>query len=100
MTARRRVSIAKPNGGSVSNKDVATMLYEMDRANAARYASLQDGINGLHDRMNAHDDRHNESKRQAIKEEIQLDAKKAGIIATLSAVISALVIAVRAKLSF
>lgn len=64
----------------VTNANVYDAIFQMDKGVSERFTAMTLSINGLGERMTAHDERHTASERASIvATEIKLDAKKVGI---------------------
>ena len=61
-----------------------------------RFTVIMASINGLHERMTAHDSAHVVAdKQETVKEEVKLDARKAGIASLVAAVGAAVAVVIR-----
>lgn len=69
----------------ISNATLYDTLFQMDRSNALRQLQLQEGINGVNDRLTKHEERHTVNERASVVgTELKLDAKKVGILGVLA----------------
>lgn len=87
-----------PNGHAVSGSEIYQALYKMDLANSDRHNILATQIEGIrtdHRQLRSEFFEHTQKHTEAVTEEIKLDAKKAGIIAGLLAVVGTMLAFVR-----
>lgn len=86
---------------SLSRKDQAEPvtrgdLFEFDVRLGERFTVIQDALNGLHDRLTAHQAEHLADQRdESISKEVKLDAKKAGVASVFVAAGAALATIIR-----
>ncbi len=78
----------KPNGKKVSQAELYKALYQLDQNVAEAITAVHDAINGLRESFEGHraDGHPYTDKATIIKEQIGLDAKKAGLATGILAV--------------
>ncbi len=86
--------IEKPNGKKVTQAQLYKALYQLDQNVAEAITAVHDTLNGLRESFEGHraDGHPYTDKAEVVKEEIRLDAKKAGLatgILALAATIGA-----------
>lgn len=80
----------------VTTASLYDALFQLDKGISERFTSIQDSINGLHERMTVHEREHNsELASVTVDKQIKLDAKKAGIGAAIASSLVVLLAAIK-----
>lgn len=96
MARKKEVAttLQAPNGKRVTMRDVYSALYELDKGLSLRFTSLQDSINGLHERQTTHEQGHVATVNQTTTKDTST-AKRAGLVGALVAVVAGIFEALR-----
>jgi len=80
----------------VTTANLYDALFQLDKGISERFTTLQDSINGLHERQTTHDARHTQEQASVVvARQIKLDAKKAGVAGLLASAAVVVVAAIK-----